>query len=366
MIKNKVDFKLINLALIAFIAYILYQTSGLWIGIVNKFFAVLAPLFIAFILAYVLYPYFKYLQSKGVPKGISLFIVVASVIALLGIILWIVGPLLFSQLSSLFNGIIAFLKEISIKFDLDVGYLQTSLSTLFNNIIARLGEGVSNEAANLINTSLGYLSTGLISFSVAVYLLLDMESIRKGFKHFVDRKSQKAGRYLAILDDQMHKYLGGYFKIVLITVFEYWFAYLIIGHPNALLLGVLAAVASIIPYFGGIIANCIAAITAFVVSPSLFVRTVIAFIILSTLDGYVINPLVYGKTNQVHPIITILSVFIGGALFGITGIILSLPLAIIMVTTYKYFKEDITDVISDMKEKNEEKSKRKKKQTTDN
>ena len=73
-----------------------------------------------------------------------------------------------------------------------------------------------------------------------------------------------------------------------------------------------------------------------------------------------------GKTNQVHPIITILSVFIGGALFGITGIILSLPLAIIMVTTYKYFKEDITDVISDMKEKNEEKSKRKKKQTTDN
>ena len=69
MIKNKVDFKLINLALIAFIAYILYQTSNFWLGTVNKVISVLSPLFIAFILAYVLYPYFKYLQTKGIPKG---------------------------------------------------------------------------------------------------------------------------------------------------------------------------------------------------------------------------------------------------------------------------------------------------------
>lgn len=361
MIKNKIDFKLINLALITFIAYLLYQTSGFWLGIVNKFFAVMAPLFIAFILAYVLYPYFKYLQSKNISKSISLVIVVATVIVVLGITLWIIGPLLFSQLSSLFNGIISFLREISDKFDLDIGGLQTSLSTIFNDIITRLGQGVSTGAANLINASLGYISTGLISFSIAIYLLLDMDNIRKGFKKIIDHKSKKLGRYLSILDDQMHKYLGGYFKIVLITVFEYGFTYLIIGHPNAVLLGVFAALASIIPYFGGMIANCFAAVTAFVVSPTLFIRTVIAFAVLSILDGYVINPLVYGKTNQVHPIITILSVFIGGALFGIGGIVLSLPMAIIIVTTIKYFREDINDVISDMKEKTEEKSKKRSK-----
>lgn len=353
MIKNKIDYKLINLALISFIGYILYKTSGLWVGIVNKFFAIMAPLFIAFILAYVLYPYFRYLQSKNIPKSVSLFIVIASVIAILGITLWIIGPLLFNQISSLFSGIMTFVKEISVKFDLDIEYFQSSLSTLFNNIITRLGEGVSNEAANFINTSLGYISMGLISFSIAIYLLLDMETLRKNFKKYVDLKSKKAGRYLAILDNQMHRYLGGYFKIMFITIFEYGLTYLFIGHPNALLLGFLAAFASIIPYFGGMIANCIAAITAFVVSPALFIRTVIAFVILSTLDGYVINPLVYGKTNQVHPIITILSVFVGGALFGIGGIILSLPIAIIIVTTYKFFKEDIADKITDIKDKAE-------------
>lgn len=359
MIKNKIDFKLVNLALISFIAYILYQTSGLWIGIVEKFFAVMAPLFIAFILAYVLYPYLKYLQSKNIPKGISLFFVVASVILVLGVTLWIIGPLLFSQITSLFSGIMTFIKQISVKFDLDIGNLQTTLSAFFSSIVAHLGEGVSSGAANFIGTSVGYVSMGLISFSIAIYILLDMESIRKEVKEFVDHKSKRLGRYLAILDDQMHKYLVGYFKIVLITLFEYGITYLVIGHPNFLLLGFLAAFASIIPYFGGMIANCIAAITAFVVSPALFVRTVIAFIILSTLDGYVINPLVYGQTNKIHPIITILSVFIGGALFGIAGIILSLPVAIICVTTYQYFKEDIAGKISDIADKKTAKPKKK-------
>lgn len=353
MIKNKVDYKLINLALIAFIAYILYKTSNLWLGVVGKVFSVLSPLFIAFILAYVLHPYFKYLQSKNISKGFSLAIVIATVFAILAIIIGIAAPVLFSQVSSLFNGIIAFIKEMSVKFDLNIGSLQTSLEGVFNSIITRLGEGVSNEAANFIGTSLGVLSLIFISFSIAIYILVDMDSIRKEVKNYINKKSKKVGRYVAELDDQMHKYLVGYFKIVLITVFEYGITYLIIGHPNALLLGVLAAIASIIPYFGGMIANCIAAITAFVVSPALFIRTVIAFAVLSTLDGYVINPIVYGKTNQIHPIITILSVFVGGALFGVVGIVLSLPFAIIIVTTYKFFKEDITEKIIDMKDKTE-------------
>lgn len=351
MLKNKVDFKLINLALITFIAYILYQTSSFWLGTVQKIISVISPLFIAFVFAYVLYPYFKYLQENKIPRSLSLVIVIISVIAILAIIVLLIAPLLFSQISSLFASILTFIKEISLKFDIDVGTLQSSLGTLFNSIISRLGEGVSDGAANFIGTSLGYISIILISFSLAIYILLDMENIRKEIKNYVDGKSKKLGRYIAVLDDQMHRYLSGYFKIVLITVFEYGFTYLIIGHPNALLLGVLAALLSIIPYFGGIISNCIAAITAFVVSPALFIRTVIAFAVLSTLDGYVINPLVYGKTNQVHPIITILSVFIGGTLFGLTGIIFSLPFAIILVTTYKYFKVDINEKISDIKVK---------------
>ena len=107
----------------------------------------------------------------------------------------------------------------------------------------------------------------------------------------------------------------------------------------------------LIPYFGGMITNVVAAVTAFVISPALFIRTVITFAILSLVDGYVINPLVYGKTNNVHPLIVILSVYVGGKLLGIFGIMISFPLAVIIIATIKFFKADISDKIEDMKQK---------------
>ena len=66
--------------------------------------------------------------------------------------------------------------------------------------------------------------------------------------------------------------------------------------------------------------------------------------IFSAIDGYVINPLVYGKTNRVHPLIVISSVFIGGILFGIVGIVISLPLSILIIASIKYFKSDLIEI----------------------
>ncbi len=356
MLKNKLDFKLINLALIVLIIFLMYQTSNIWLGLLSISLSILGPLFFGFIIAYALHPYLKFLMNHKVPKSLALVIVVFTVLVVLGLIIGLAVPLVFNQLSSLFNSIITFIKEISLKFDINVGGLQDSLSSTFNKIIERMGTMVSNGAINVINVSIGYITSAFIALSSAVYILIDMDKIRTEVKIFLKRKSKKMYRYVEILDEQMKSYLSGFFKIVFISLFEYSVAFLVIGHPNALLLGILAALGSLIPYFGGIFTNIIAAITAFVVSPALFIRTIITFAILSTLDGYVINPLVYGKTNQVHPLVVVLSVFVGGTLFGILGIILSLPVAIILITTYKYFKEDISGKIVDIRE-NSKKSK---------
>lgn len=345
MLKNKLDFKLINLALIVLIIFLMYQTSSVWLGLLNILLSILVPLFFGFILAYALHPYLKSLMVRKVPKPLALVIVILTVLVVLGLIIGLAVPLVFNQLSSLFNSIITFIKEMSLKFDINVGGLQDSLSSTFNKIIERMSTVVSNGAINVINVSIGYITSAFIALSAAIYILIDMDKIRLEVGTFLRKKSKKIYRYVEILDKQMKSYLSGFFKIVFISLFEYSIAFLIIGHPNALLLGILAALGSLIPYFGGIFTNIIAAITAFVVSPALFIRTIITFAILSTLDGYVINPLVYGKTNQVHPLVVVLSVFVGGTLFGILGIIFSLPGAIILITTYKYFKEDINDKI---------------------
>jgi len=349
MFKDKLNFRLVNLLIAVIIFFLLYQTVPLWIGILDKIWDIVFPFFIAFVLAYALYPFMQFLIKQKVPKALAVGIIVFIILGLLGLLVALIFPLLFNQLSSLLNGILAFVRELTTDYDMNLGPLQATLTESFNAIISSLGKYVSDGAVSAINSSLSVISIFVIALAAAVYLLVDMHRIRQEIKEFLLSRSNRLFRYVMTLDTEMKNYLTGFIKIVGITLIEYTLAFLIIGHPNAILLGFLAAIATLIPYFGGMITNVIAAITAFVISPGLFIRTIICFFILSAVDGYVINPYIYGKTNEVHPLVVIFSVFAGGILFGVVGIIISLPVAIILIATYKFYKIDINEKLEDMK-----------------
>lgn len=339
---TKINNKLINIALIVLIIYFVYQTGHLWLGITIKIMDIFTPFLFAFAGAYALYPFLNKMINKGLPKWLGVTIIIIAILILISVVIFIISTMLVSQLSNLFSSILEFIKTLSkSKIDINVTGLEESLSDVFKDILGNVGTYVSDGAINIISSSLGVISKIFIGAAAFVYFLIDMDKIREGVKEFFKRKKKKTYSYVSSLDDQMKRYLNGLVKIMIISVIEYSLAYTIIGHPDALLLGFLAGVANLIPYFGGMANNVIASITAFVVSPSLFIKTVIVFVILSIVDGYVINANVYGKTNSIHPLIVILSVFAGSSLFGVMGIIISFPLAIVIVTTYKYYKDDI-------------------------
>ena len=121
MIKNKIDYKIINCALIMVIIFLLYKMGGLWIGIVKKIWDILLPFIIAFAIAYALEPLVKYLTEHKVPKALAFLIIILLFVSVVGIFGVIVFPLLFNQLGSLFSGIMKFLNEISFDLDLDIG-----------------------------------------------------------------------------------------------------------------------------------------------------------------------------------------------------------------------------------------------------
>ena len=342
MEKNKINYKLINIALITLIIFLIYRTGNLWLGLTDKFIMIITPFIFAFAASYAIYPFLEKLQKK-LPKSISIAIIVMAILLILSGVIYIVATLLVGQLSSLFDSIISFFGKIGdMNFDINVSSIETSLKDIFKEIMTSLGEYVSNGTINLIGNSMALLSRLFIGFAAFVYFLIDMEKIRHEVKEFLKKRTDKLYRYVVELDNQMRRYLTGLLKVMVISVFEYMLAYSIIGHPNAILLGLLAGIANLIPYFGGIGNNIIATITAFVVSPAMFIKTIIVFTIMSSVDGYLINPMIYGKTNSIHPLIVILSIFAGGIIFGIPGIIISFPCAIIAVTTYKFFKDDIS------------------------
>lgn len=352
MFKNKIDFKLINIALVVLIVFLLYSTGNLWIGVTNKIFQIVMPFLFAFAIAYAVHPFLQKMINKKIPKWLGITIIIFVIVALATLVVYLIATVMIGQLSSLFSSIIEFINSLGeTNFDFNFAGLETSLTDTFKTILTNLGTYVSDGAINIIDSSLGVLSTIFIVFAAFIYFLIDMDKIRDEVKFFFRKRSVKSFNYVRSLDHEMKNYLNGLVQIIIISLVEYTLVYTIIGHPNAILLGFLAAIANLIPYFGGIAVNIVAAITAVVVSPGLLIRTIIAFILLSAVDSYIINPTVYGKTNSIHPLVTIIALFAGGIIFGIMGVFISFPLAIIIVTTYKYFKDDITKNIKKVKVK---------------
>ena len=351
MLNKKLNYKLVNCALIMVIIFLIYKTGSLWFGIVNKLGNLILPFALAFAIAYVLYPLLKFLENKKLSKGLALAVVISTIVGLIVIVCILVGPSLFNQLRNLFNSIITFLKNISSDNSVNLDGVEATLSNVFNNIIVNLGKVVSDGLFNVIGSSISILSTLFISFASSIYFLVDMENIRhKVSKLFNKKKTRKFYKYLKKLDEEMMKYLSGFIKIMFISFIEYSIVFTLIGHPDALLLAFIAMLAPLIPYFGGIINNLIAIIVASTVSPALLIRTIIASFLLTTFDGNVTGPIVYGKTNQIKPILVIMSVFIFGALFGIPGIVVSMPATIFIVTTFRFFEEDLKEKLEDIRE----------------
>ena len=71
MIKNKLDFKLINITLIALTIFLLYQTSNLWVGLISTLFKIIFPFLVSFVIAYALYPFVKLLEKYKISSSVS-------------------------------------------------------------------------------------------------------------------------------------------------------------------------------------------------------------------------------------------------------------------------------------------------------
>ena len=350
MEKHKVNYKLVNTLLILAIIFLLINTFGFWTGVLKKLINILTPFIIAFAIAYALYPFVQKLEKKKIPKPLAVFIVIALVVGFLTLIIALLVPIVVDQLTALFNWLMEFVLDVSKDYDVNLNFIQEYIGD-FKGVISNFGKSLSDFSIGVIMKSINILTLFIISFITCIYFLADMEKIRKKVKSFLKRKNKRTFRYVERLDHEVSQYFVGLEKYIIIQFIEYTTIFFLIGHPYYLLLGILCSVTTIVPYFGGIFANIIAAITAFFISKKLFILTLIVAFICPNIDGYIISPRVYGKTNNVPGLLTIFAVFAGGKIAGVVGIIIALPVTIILLATYRFYEDDIAQRIDDMKGK---------------
>lgn len=350
--KKNVNYKYLNLLLILGVVYLLFLMKNLWLGAVYKIFGIILPFIIAFGISYVLYPFLKFLMDRKIPKIIAIFIIIATVLLIVGLTTYYVVPLFFNQLVNLLTNLGKFSTDIATKYGVDTKMINDTINQYSAKIIRAIGEVLSSGSIfGILSKSVDYLSKFIIIFIVSVYFLADMPNIRRKLKNYLFKTSKKKYHLISNIDKEITSYLKGLGIFMVIQFFEYTFLFLIIGHPNFLLLGVLACITTVIPYFGGIITNVIALLIASVISPKLFVLTLVITFVFPNVDGYIISPKIYGKTNQLPPLLTIFAVFAGGALLGFIGIVIAVPLTIIILSIIRSYKNEISVKIKNVKEK---------------
>lgn len=350
MYKNKINYRFVNVIFILLIIYLLYTTFGLWNGIVQTIFKILLPFIIAFTIAYALYPFVLKLMDRKIPKGLSIFIVIAIIVIFVVLIIYLVIPVMIDQLVALVNWLTEFIKGLSSKYNIDLNNIQDYVGDL-KSLVNGFGKSISDFSMTIINKSINIVTLGIISLISAIYFLSSMDKIRKGLKRSLKRSNMRTYNYVKRIDHEVSQYFVGLEKFMVVQFFEYTIIFFLIGHPYYLLLGTLCSVTTVIPYFGGIFSNIIACVTAFFVSTKLFILTLIVAFIFPNIDGYVISPRIYGQTNNVPTLLTIFAAYAGGKLFGFIGIVIALPLTIILLSTYRFYEDDISQKIEDVKNK---------------
>lgn len=299
---------------------------------------VFAPLFLATFIAILLSPIVGYLEGKGIWSSLSSFLTV------LGIFLLVAGIGL--AIGVQYNEMLEELPEFHLSLSEYVAQAQEFLQTKLRISENYLDKSFSNlkleaqgQAGEVVGT-LFFSVSSVISFMLLVpvftFLIL---YYRNTLKDFIKELSEQYPRVtftrwmqtLTEIQGVVRNYLVGLLFVTMILAVLNSIGLWVLGLPYPFLLGISAAVFSIIPYIGNLVGGGIAAgIGLATGTPFTALAVVVLFGVIQTIEGNLVTPMVMDNQVGVNPLVVILALLIGGYVWGIIGMIVSVPIVAII------------------------------------
>ena len=199
---------------------------------------------------------------------------------------------------------------------------------VFAVISAFVADSLSKSSAAIV----GFLVNAMIIPVVAFYLLRDWDHIVAKVASLLPRRyAAKVTGIVSEVDVVLGSFVRGQFSVMIGLGFIYSIGLWLIGIDGALLIGMFAGAVSFIPYMGLILGVIIAGLSALIQFQDIFylLYVVLIFGVAQALEGMLLTPLLVGDKIGLHPVAVIFAVLIGEHLFGVTGMILALPIAAI-------------------------------------
>lgn len=171
----------------------------------------------------------------------------------------------------------------------------------------------------------------LLAPVLTYYLLVDLDRIRAGFARLLPQQARApVGRLLHDLDAVLAGWIRGELMVAAAVAGLATVALLLLGVHFAFLLGIIAGMAELIPYFGPYMGAVPAIAMASAGGLRLVLLTAAAFLVIQELEGTLLAPRVVGGAVGLHPLVVIGALLLGEHLFGIPGLLLAVPSAAIL------------------------------------
>ena len=323
---------------------IYFVVAGALLVVIFFYFSrrVLTPFFIAFALAYLLDPVTDRLESLKISRTFSVLVLMAGVFSLVTGIGLLIFPLLKLQAEHLVSNLpnyIAILQEWMYPLLGVVGEPE-KIQGILNRELLKVGELPLKVISSITSILWGSVA-GLFSFIlllanlviipvVMFYLLRDYDLINKKMLSFVPARSrEQVLSLIKEIDGVLADFVRGQLMVGLIMAGLYSIGLFFCGTPMSLFIGLLAGLASLVPYLGLVFGFVPAAILTFMQTQDWVLVFGVAgvFAVVQGFEGMIITPRIIGEKIGLHPVVIILAVLLGAEFFGLVGVIVSVPVA---------------------------------------
>jgi len=272
------------------------------------------------------------MERKGIKRGLASFLCIALFLSLIAGILLLMSWQLSSlsenmdemkdRLISLFNDMRVWLSK-----SIGVSYRQQE-----KIITEQTSTGATSAGSMAMSFATGTFSILINALLVTVYMFLFLY-YRSHIKNFILKLTDRSDKELA--DEIVHKsgqvaqkYLSGLGAMIFILWIMYGIGFSIIGVENAIFFAVLCGILEIIPFVGNLTGTSLTVLLVVVQGgdTKMIIWVLVTYFVVQFIQTYILEPLVVGEQVSINPLFTIMSIVVGEMVWGISGMILAIPL----------------------------------------
>jgi predicted PurR-regulated permease PerM len=282
--------------------------------------------------------------KTGIGRGLSLSLILLAFAAVSIAGVWLLPGQIGSQVSELRQQLPLAIENVK-QYVKQYEWVHSTIENLpsLNEYMAGRGGAIVSRLTGLASTTFGLAINSLIAVIIGLYLASQPDLYSAGIKHLLPfRRRARAGEILGAIDEALWRWIGGRFILMLIngglTTAGLW----LLGVPLAVSLGLLAGLLNFVPNFGPWIAAIPAVLIGFLQGPQQALYVALLYLMLQTIDGYFLTPIVDRRSVEMPPVLTITAQVLLGLTFGFIGFLLASPFAAaVMILIKMVYVEDI-------------------------